>query len=163
MTGLLGEVDLPAPVADRWFEDYVPGSVVEFGYATVCEAEIIAFAHDYDRQQIHTDPVWAATGPFGGLIASGMQTMALCMRLYVDHYISQVAGLASPGLDQLRWPAPVRPGDRLRIRVTVAQARLSRSKPDRGLVHSQVEALNQNDKVVSSFTAMNFFACRPST
>ena len=162
MTGLLGEVDLLAPVGERWFKDYVPGSVVEFGYATLCEAEMIAFARDYDRQQIHTDPVWAATGPFGGLIASGLQTMAVCMSLYVDHYISDVASLASPGLNELRWPAPVRPGDRLRIRVTVAQARRSCSKPDRGLVHSQVKALNQDDKVVLSFISMNFFAFGPA-
>ena len=85
------------------------------------------------------------------------------MHLYVEHYISQVASLASPGLDEIRWPRPVRPGDRLRIRVTVAEARASRSKPDRGLVHSSVEALNQDDAVVLSFTAMNFFARRPSS
>jgi acyl dehydratase len=161
MTGLLGEVDLPAPVSDRWFEDYVPGSVYEFGYASLSETEIVAFARHYDPQSIHTDPAWSATGPFGGLIASGVHTIAVCMRLYVDHYISRVASLASPGLDELRWPRPARPGDQLRIRVTVAQARASRSKPDRGLVRSAVESLNQDNEVVLSFTAMNFFARRP--
>jgi len=163
MTGLLGEVDLPAPVSNRWFEDYLPGSVYEFGYASLTETEIVAFARDYDPQQIHTDPVWSATGPFAGLIASGAHTIAVCMRLYVDHYISHVASLASPGLNEIRWPRPVRPGDRLRIRVTVAEVRASRSKPDRGLVHSTVEALNQDDEVVLSFTAMNFFARRPTS
>ncbi len=163
MIGLLGEVDLPAPIGDRWFEDYVPGSVFEFGYASLSEMEIVAFARDYDPQSIHTDPAWSATGPFDGLIASGVHTIAVCMRLYVDHYISHVASLASPGLDEIRWPRPVRPGDRLRIRVIVAEARASRSKPDRGLVHSSVEALNQDDAVVLSFTAMNFFARRPSS
>jgi len=97
------------------------------------------------------------------LIASGVHTIAVCMRLYVDHYIPHVASLASPGLDEIRWPRPVRPSDRLRIRVTVAEARASRSKPDRGLVHSAVEALNQDDDIVLSFTAMNFFAGRPSS
>ncbi len=116
MTGLLGEVDLPAPIGDRWWQDYLPGSVVEFGYVSLSEAEIVAFAQAYDRQQIHTDPVWSATGPFHGVIASGVQTIAVCMGLYVDHYISRVASLASPGLDEIRWPAPVRPGDRLHIR-----------------------------------------------
>ncbi len=163
MIGLLGEVDLPAPIGDRWFEDYVPESVFEFGYASLSETEIVAFARDYDPQSIHTDPDWSAAGPFDGLIASGVHTIAVCMRLYVDHYISHVASLASPGLDEIRWPRPVRPGDRLRIRVTVAEARASRSKPDRGLVHSSVEALNQDDAVVLSFTAMNFFARRPSS
>ena len=155
--------DLPHPVEDRWFEDYLPGETYEFGHASVSEEEIVAFATAYDPQRIHTDPEWAATGPFGGLIASGMQTMAVCMRLYVDHYISQVASLASPGLDEIRFTRPVRPGDELRIRVTIDQARLSASKPDRGLVHTLVEVLNQDDDVVLSFTAMNFFARRPTT
>ncbi len=163
MTGTLGEDDLPAPVDDRWFEDYIPGSVYEFGHVSMSEAEIVDFAARYDPQSIHTDPEGSTAGPFGGLIASGVHTIAVCMRLYVDHYISRVASLASPGIDEIRWPHPVRPGDRLRIRVTVAQARASRSKPDRGLVHSAVEALNQDDDVVLSFTAMNFFARRPSS
>jgi len=162
VTGLLGQVDLPAPVDDRWFEDYVPGSVYEFGYVSLSETEIVEFARRYDPQSIHTDPAGSTAGPFGGLIASGVHTMAVCMRLYVDHYISHVASLASPGLDELRWPCPVRPGDRLRIRVAVAKTRASRSKSDRGLVHSAVEALNQDGNVVLSFTAMNFFARRPS-
>ena len=160
-TRLMGETDLPAPIEDRWFEDYRPGSVYEFGSVTVTEAEIVAFAGEYDPQAIHTDPDWAATGPFAGLIASGVQTIALCMRLYVEHYVSRVASLASPGLDELRWPRPVRPGDELRIRVSVVSARPSRSKPDRGLVHTAVEGLNQDDEVVLSFTAMNFMARRP--
>ena len=163
MTGPLGGVDLHAPVDDRWFEDYVPGSVYEFGYSTLSEAEIVDFARRYDPQSIHTDAAGSAAGPFGGLIASGVHTIAVCMRLYVDHYISHVASLASPGLDEIRWPHPVRPGDRLRIRVAVAEARTSRSRPDRGLVHSAVEALNQDAAVVLSFTAMNFFARRPSS
>lgn len=163
MTGLLGQVDVPAPVDDRWFEDYVPGSVYEFGHVSLSEAEIVEFARRYDPRSIHTDPAGSTTGPFGGLIASGVHTIAVCMRLYVDHYISHVASLASPGLDEIRWPRPVRPGDRLRIRVTVAKARASRSRPDRGLVHSAVEVLNQDDDIVLSFTAMNFFARRPSS
>ncbi len=160
-TRLIGDTDLPAPVEDRWFEDYLPGAVYEFGHVSVSEDEIVTFAREYDPQAIHTDPAWAATGPFGGLIASGMQTMAVTMRLYVEHYISRVASLASPGLDEVRFRLPLRPDDELRIRTTVVTARLSRSKPDRGLVHTGVEILNQQDEVVLSFTAMNFLACRP--
>ncbi len=160
-TRLMGQTDLPAPIEDRWYEDYVPGSVYEFGSLSVSEGDIVAFAEEYDPQAIHTDPDWAATGPFGGLIASGIQTMAVCMRLYVDHYVSRVASLASPGLDELRWTRPVRPGDELHIRVSVVSARPSSSKPDRGLVHTAVEGLNQDDEVVLSFTAMNFMALRP--
>lgn len=162
MTGPLGETDFAAPVGDRWFEDYVPGSVYEFGHASLSATDIVAFARLYDPQPIHTDPEWSTTGPFGGLIASGVHTIAVCIRLYVDHYISHVASLASPGIDEIRWPRPVRPDDRLRIRVTVAKARASLSKPDRGLVHSAVQALNQDDDDVLSFTAMNFLARRPS-
>ncbi len=77
---------------------------MEFGHASLSEREIVAFARDYDPRSIRTDPAWSATGPFGGLIASGLHTIAACMRLYVDHYISQVASLASPGLDEIRWP-----------------------------------------------------------
>jgi acyl dehydratase len=158
---LLSDTDLPATVQDRWFEDYVPGSVYEFGHVSLTVDEIVAFAQTYDPQRIHTDPEWAATGPFGGLIASGMQTMAATMRLYVEHYISQVASLASPGLDEIRFVRPVRPGDDLRLRVSIGEARLSRSKPDRGLVHTGIEILNQDDDVVLSFRAMNFLAVRP--
>lgn len=158
----LSASDLPAPIDDRWFEDYVPESVYEFGHVSLTEDDIVAFAREYDPQSIHTDPAWAATGPFGGVIASGLQTMALCNRLYIDHYLSAVASLASPGLDEIRFARPVRPDDVLRIRVTVSAARLSRSKPDRGLVHSAVEALNQDDDIVLSFTAMNFLARRPA-
>jgi len=151
------------PVDDRWLEDYVPGSAYEFGHSRLSEKELVEFARRYDPPSIHTDPAGSTTGPFGGLIAGGVHTIAVCMRLYVDRYISHAASLASPGLDEIRWPRPVRPGDRPRIRVTVADARASCSKPDRGLVHSAVEALNQGDDVVLSFTAVNFFARRPSS
>ena len=133
-TRLLSTSDLPAPHHDRWFEDYETGAVVEYGYVSLTEEDIIAFASAYDAQAIHTDPQWAATGPFAGLIASGVQTMAVANRLFVGHYLSAVASLASPGLDEVRWSRPVRPGDRLSVRVTVASTRLSQSKPDRGLV-----------------------------
>ena len=103
-------------------------------------------------------PSGAATGPFAGLSASGVHPLGGCLRLYVDHYISRAASLAPPGLDRIRWPRPVRPGDRLRIRVTVAEARASRPKRDRGLVHPSGEALNQEDSVVLSFTGVNFFS-----
>ncbi|MEO6510495.1 MAG: MaoC family dehydratase [Nocardioides sp.] len=161
-TRLLSASDLPAPVEDRWFEDYVVGASYEFGSVSVTEDDIVAFARDYDPQPIHTDPGWAATGPFGGLIASGIQTVAVIMRMYVDHYVSRVASLASPGVDELRWLRPLRPDDELRMRVTVEAARVSASKPDRGLVHTKVEGFNQDDEPVISFVAMNFLARRPA-
>jgi acyl dehydratase len=82
------------------------------------------------------------------------------MRLFADHYLSRVASLASPGIDEIRWPAPVRPGDTLRLRVTVAEARRSRSKPDRGLVRTHAELINQNGVTVLTLTAMNLLRAR---
>jgi acyl dehydratase len=148
------------PVDQRHFEDFAPGVVAEFGPIIVDEAEVIAFARRYDPQPIHIDPAAAANGPFGGLIASGWHTASLVMRVLVENYIARVASLASPGVDELRWLWPVRPGDRLRVRATVVEARRSQSKPDRGLVRTKIEALNQEGRVVMSMVAMNLFRCR---
>jgi acyl dehydratase len=147
-------------VDERYFEDFVPDSTAEFGPIEVDEAEIIAFAERYDPQPIHIDRVGAANGPFGGLIASGWHTASLVMRLLVDNYLPRDASLASPGLDELRWLWPVRPGDKLRVRTTIVEARRSQSKPDRGLVRTKIEARNQDGRIVMSMVAMNLFRCR---
>ena len=149
-------------IDDRHFEDYVAGSTYEFGEIEVGEAEIIEFAKRYDPQDFHTDPAAAAKGPFGGLIASGWLSASLMMRLFADHYLSKNASLASPGVDELRWLKPVRPGDRLRIRISVVEARQSRSKPDRGMVRSAIEMINQDGQVVMTMIAMNLLGCRNS-
>jgi acyl dehydratase len=159
-TKTLSEHDFAAPIDDRYFEDYTPGAVYEYGYITVSEADILGFARAFDPQPIHTDLEFAAAGPFGGLIASGWHTAGIMMRLFADHCLSRVASLASPGIDELRWPAPVRPGDSLRLRATLVEARRSRSKPDRGLVRTQAELINQNDQVVLTLTAMNIIRAR---
>lgn len=150
------------PVQDRWFEDYEPGAVHEYGYATLTEDELLDFARKFDPQPMHIDPAYAAAGPFGGLIASGWHTAGLMMRLLADNYLSKVAGLASPGVDELRWPHPVRPGDVLRLRAEVVEARESRSKPDRGVVRTRASMLNQDDVVVMTMLAVNLVAKRPS-
>lgn len=151
------------PAEDRYFEDYVPGSVYEFGSTVMEEKEMIDFAARYDPQAFHIDPDAARKSVFGGLIASGWHTGAVSMRLIVDHYLSRVASLGSLGVDELRWLKPVRPGDELSIRVTVLQARRSQSKPDRGIVRSLVEVINQNREVVMSRTAVNIVRCRMAT
>jgi acyl dehydratase len=135
------------------------GSVYRFGPIEVTEAEIIAFAKKYDPQSFHTDP--AHVGPYGGLIASGWLTAALAMRLYVDHYLTSVASLASPGIDELRWLRPVRPGDNLYVRIEIIEARPSRSKPDRGIVKALVEAFNQSDQLVMSLQPISLIGRRP--
>ena len=149
-----------APVEDRWFEDYVPGSVHELGSMRVDEDEVLAFGRRFDPQVFHTDAEAARSTEYGGLIASGWHTAALMMRMYSDHYLSRVATLVSPGVDELRWLRPVRPGDVLSLRVTILEARRSRSRPDRGIVRSAVEVLNQRREVVMTVTALNFILCR---
>jgi acyl dehydratase len=148
------------PIDERYFEDYIPGSVYEFGSITVDEEEIIEFARRYDPQVFHIDPEAARKTPFGGLIASGWHTAALVMRLLVDHYISRVACLGSPGADKLRWLKPVRPGDEISLRVTVLEATRSKSRPDRGTVRSFVEVMNRHREVVMSREAVNIMLCR---
>lgn len=119
------------------------------------EADIIRFASEYDPQAKHTDREKALAGSFKGLIASGWHTVSLVMRVLVDNYFSAVADIASPGADEIRWPNPLRPGDRLRVRVTVLDARPSRSKADRGIISSLVRAFNQSDEPVVSFKVIS--------
>jgi acyl dehydratase len=145
----------------RYFDDYVPGTTYDCGSVEVSEAEIISFAKQFDPQPFHVDPGAAAAGPFGGLIASGWHTVALVMRQLVDHYLSVAASLGSPGVDELRWPHPVRPGDTLRVRATVVEARRSQSKPDRGIMKTAIEAVNQDGRTVMRATATNFLRVRP--
>ena len=140
----------------RYFEDYVPGLVVDCGAFSLDEGEIIAFAKEYDPQPFHVDPVAAEDGPFGGLIASGWQTTSKLMRLLVEHFVSPESGLGAVGVDEIRWPRPVRPGDTLHARATVLEARRSNSKPDRGIVRSLAELINQDGDLAMKVTAINF-------
>lgn len=151
---------LPSDPTQRFFEHYPVGAVFDIGSFTVSEQEIIDFASQYDPQDMHVDRDLAATGPFGEVIASGWQTISLMMRLFVQNFLPK-NGLAAPGIDELRWPRPVRPGDTLRVRITIQEARVSRSKPDRGLVQGLVEVFNQNDEVVMTMRPMNLVRLRP--
>jgi acyl dehydratase len=148
------------PISDRYFEDYVEGDVHHFGTIAVETDEIVAFAKRFDPQAMHTDPEAAESGPFGGLIASGWYTAGLMTRLFMDHYLTKVASLGSPGGDELRWLKPVRPGDTLSGHVTVLKAVPSKSKPDRGAVTSFVEVINQAGEVVMTFKVVNIVAKR---
>jgi acyl dehydratase len=145
----------------RYFEDYATGTTHECGSVSVDEAGILAFAKEFDPQPFHVDPVAAASGPYRGLIASGWHTAALVMRLLVENYLSAEASLGSPGLDEIRWPYPVRPGDTLRVRAAVVEARRSLSKPDRGIIKTAIEAVNQEDRTVMRAIAINFLLVRP--
>ena len=148
------------PIEHRCLEDYPVGSVYEFGSITVNEDDIIDFARRFDPQVFHTDPEAAKTTIYGGLIASGWHTAGIMMRLIVDHYLASERSLGSPGIDELRWTRPVRTGDELSIRVTVKEANRSRSKPDRGVLRSFVEVLNQDREIVLTANAVTFMLCR---
>jgi len=146
--------------AVRYFEDYVPGLIMDCGSFTMSEADIIAFAKEYDPQPFHVDPVAAEDGPFGGLIASGWHTTSMMMRQLVEHWLTPESSLGAAGVDELRWPKPVRPGDTLHVRVTVLEARRSASKPDRGIVKTLAELINQDGDLVMKLTAVNFILLR---
>ena len=146
----------------RYFEDYVPGVTHDCGSVSVDQPEIVSFAKEFDPQPFHVDPEAAARGPYGGLIASGWQTASLVMRQLVEHYVSAAASLGSPGVDELRWTYPVRPGDTLRVRATVVEARRSLSRPDRGIIKTLVEAVNQDGRTVMRAIAINFLSVRPA-
>lgn len=152
---------MSSTAGERYFEDYPQGAVFEFGEIAVTAEEIIAFATRYDPQPMHVDAAAAASGAFGGLIASGWHTAAMMMRLLADNFLSPASSLASPGIDELRWLRPVRPGDRLSLRVTVLEANRSRSKPDRGMIRGLIEVLNQDGEAVMSLKPMNLIRCRP--
>ncbi|MFF5051924.1 MaoC/PaaZ C-terminal domain-containing protein [Micromonospora sp. NPDC000663] len=118
--------------AELFFEDLVPGLTVDLGVVTVDGDEMVAFARRFDPQWYHVDQELAAASRHGGVIASGFYTVSLFMRAYVDHLLSRAAADASPGLEELRWLAPVRAGDRLAVRVDVMGARPSTARPGLG-------------------------------
>ena len=159
----MSKTSKPTSSNQEWFfEDYQEDTVIEMGPVYVEEDELIEFALRYDPQPMHIDHEAAKTGPYKGLIASGWHTCALVMGELVKNYFSPCSSLGSPGIDKLQWLKPVRPGDKLTVRATILETKLSRSKPDRGLVHTLVEALNQQQEKVVSFKALNFMLRRES-
>ena len=151
---------MPMPYKERFFEDFSPGEVTEFGDYLVTEEEILEYARRYDPQPFHVDREAAAESMFGGLIASGWMTGSIMMRLLVEHFISPISGMGSPGVDEVRWPKPVRAGDRLSVRITTIEAKRSQSKPDRGIIQVQQEMINQHGDTVMSLRGTSFLKCR---
>jgi acyl dehydratase len=141
----------------RYFEDFQPGQVFDFGRRTLTREEIVAFAREFDPQPFHLSD----EGPFGGIVASGWHTIAIGSRLMVDAVVGDAAGLGSPGFEEIRWLVPVRPGDELRGRATVLDAKASEKNPDRGTVHWLFETFNQRDELVLRMKARMFFRRRP--
>lgn len=146
---------------DRWFEDWSVGDTFLGDERYVMDRErMVAFAEEFDPQVFHVDPDRAAETTYGGLIASGWHTGSAMMRL-ITGFLGE-SSLGSPGVDELRWRQPVRPGDELRLRWTVVEARRSNSKPDRGILRVHQEMLNQHGEVVMSMTATMLIAARPA-
>jgi len=143
-----------------WWEDFEPGQVFEHGARTLSEEEIIRFARDWDPQRYHVDPQAAMATPFGGLIASGWQSCAVAMRLMCDAYLNESSCVGSPGIDEIRFLRPVRPGDTLRFRSTVLESSASRSQANRGTVSFLWELINQRDEVALSMRGRQFYLRR---
>ena len=146
----------------RYWEDIKEGEVVELGSRTMDKERMIAFAREFDPQPFHTDEKVAEGSIYGGLIASGWLTGSTLMRLFYDGFLKDAASMGSPGIDELRWLKPVRPGDTLSARLIVLETAASRSKPDRGIVRSLMEVLNQRGEIVMTTKGVNFFRRRPS-
>ena len=144
-----------------YWEDFTPGQTDEIGRHTFSEQEMIEFARQFDPQPFHTDPEAAKQSFFGGLIASGWHTCAIAMRLMVQKYIGQAASAGSPGVDNIRWRAPVRPGDTITYRRVILASRPSQSKPGLGLLQTRTEALNQRGEIVMTMEGWGLFRRAP--
>ena len=142
-------------MAELYFEDFKVGDTFSSAAKTITDEMIVQFAKVYDPQPFHLDAVAAKASIYGGLIASGFQTLALGFRLFYDTGTLSAASMGSPGLDELRWLRPVRPGDTLRVEMEVVESRPSQSKPDRGIMRATYKYLNQKGEAVLSYTAMH--------
>ena len=143
-----------------YWDDFTPGWTYESPPRTLSAEEIVRFAREYDPQLFHTDPEGAKATPFGGLIASGWQTCGVMMRLMCDGYLLESACLGSPGLEELRWLKPVRPGDALRLHAEVLEQTPSQKQSNRGTVKFRWQVLNQNDEVVCAIVGRQLFRRR---
>lgn len=136
------------PIMTLFFEDFPPGAFGSFGPRHVTRDEIITFAREFDPQPMHLDDEAAKQSLLGGLAGSGWHLCSLMMRMMFDGFIGRTASLGSPGVEEVRWAAPFRPGDDLTLDVDVAQARVSRSRPDTGIVTFSCRVRNARDQVL---------------
>jgi acyl dehydratase len=134
-----------------FFEDLPVGTTLETGTRTLSREEILAFAGDWDPQPFHLDDEAARASPYGGIIASGFHTILVAFNLVLAARDWSQSSIGSPGMDEIRWKAPVYPGDTLRVQAVVVRQTASRSKPDRGFVDLAAEVLNQKDEVVATY------------
>ncbi len=145
---------------DRYFDDFQMGDQFASGGITITESQILDFALRFDPQPFHIDKEAAVDSPYCGLIASGFHTLSLAFRAFYDADVIKRCSLGSPGLDELRWLKPVRPGDTLRVEGEVKNTRASKSQPDRGILHMAYEVKNQTGEIVMTFTAIHILRRR---
>ncbi len=145
------------------FADFHAGQVIEVGSYPVTEAEVLQFATAYDPQWFHTQPERAKEGPFSGLIASGWHTCSIAMRLAADHVLKDSESFASPGVSNIRWPAPVRPGDVLTLRITVNEVRRSTKRPELGVVEWTWRMFTADERLVLETESTSLFKLQPTS
>jgi acyl dehydratase len=153
-------ISIAIPMPRIYFEDIVQGAVTNYGPRTITREEIIAFASEFDPQPMHLDEEAAKKTMLGGLSASGWHTCAIMMRLLYDGFLVDAASMGAPGIDEVKWLKPVRPGDALSVRLTVLDKREPKSRPDLGFIQCRCEVLNQHGDVVLESTYPGMFAKR---
>jgi acyl dehydratase len=149
------------PKSERYYEDYETGEIIAADGVTISEANILDFAFQYDPQPFHIDRQAAEGSIYGGLIASGWQTGLLGFRMLLQAGLLGKGSMGSPGLDELRWYLPVRPGDTLYGKASIEAKRESQSKPDRGIVKMKYWIENQKGETVMSFFGSQLVRKRP--
>jgi acyl dehydratase len=145
------------------WEDFTPGQVTECGSRVITRAEIIAFAAEYDPQPMHLDEAAARATLFGGLVASGWHSCCVLMRMLSDDFLRDADFMGAPGVEEVNWLAPIRPGERISARATVLETRASRSRPDIGFVKFQFELINAVDQPVMTLIVSPMFGRRTAS
>jgi len=156
-------VNINLPPHEHYLDDFKEGMTFETPGISMSESAIIDFAHRFDPQPFHVDRVAGEKSMFGGLIASGFHTLSLTIRMFTDLGLTRGGSIGSPGIDEVRWLKPVRPGDTIRCRISAAEIKSSQSKPDRGTIRWRFEVCNQRDEVVMTSYVTAIVLKRPRT
>jgi acyl dehydratase len=144
----------------RHWEDFQPGQVTEHGPRLITREEIIAFAAEFDPQPMHLDEDAASASMLGGLAASGWHTCCIAMRMISDGVLDGTSFMGAPGVEEVRWLAPVRPGEEIRLRLTILETRASRSRPDMGFVKFGYQVFGPGERLLMTLTVIPMFGRR---
>ena len=149
-------------MAKLYFEDFKPGSVMEHGPRTVTREEIVAFAAEFDPQPMHLDEDAARASMLGGLAASGWHTCCLLMRMACDSFVLNSSSMGAPGVDEVKWLKPLRPGTRITLQTTVLDIRASSSRPEMGFVKVRMDVLDDERAPIMTLTTSMIMGRRPA-